>query len=293
MAPPCPFCGGRGEAAFETSDRNRRIGDRRFAYLACSACGTLYLGDRPEDIGAHYDEEYFVLPPLETLRAEAADESWRMDLVSPHADGGRLVEVGPGNGIFAVQAKDAGFETVTVERDPAACAYLRETVGVEAIESDAPEEVLPDLAPCRVIALWHVLEHLPRPAEFLEAAADALEPGGILLIAVPNPDAFGFRVLRGRWPHVDAPRHLALIPADALTARAEALGLERVALTTDDPGARHWNRFSWEFALRSTRSRHPRVVAARAAAGVLAALAAPFERREGRGAAYTVVLRRR
>lgn len=290
--PPCPFCGGPGEAALRTTDRNRRIGRDRFTYLRCRGCRTLFLADPPDDLGAHYDEEYFVLPPLEALRAEAARESWRMDLLRPFASGGRLVEVGPGNGIFAVQARDAGFDTVTIERDPGACAYLRETVGVEAIESDAPEEVLPGLGPCRAIALWHVLEHLPRPAALLEAAAEALEPGGALLVAVPNPDSLGLRVLGRRWPHIDAPRHLALIPSDALVERAAALGLETALLTTDDPGARHWNRFGWEFALRSTRSRHPRVVAARAAAAVIAAALSPLERRPGRGSAYTVVLRK-
>lgn len=116
MAPPCPFCGGGGEVAFATPDRNRRIGADRFTYHRCADCRTLHLADPPADLGAHYDEEYFVLPPLGVLEEEARRESWRMDLVRPFAEGGRLVEVGPGNGIFAVQAKAAGFETVKIGR---------------------------------------------------------------------------------------------------------------------------------------------------------------------------------
>ena len=73
--------------------------------------------------------------------------------------------------------------------------------------SDAPgraSETLAELPPSRVIAAWHVLEHVPRPWALVDAAADNLESGGALVIATPNPRAFGFGVLGGRWPHVDA-----------------------------------------------------------------------------------------
>src|SRR5205807_1044257 len=179
-------------------------------YARCERCCTYFLIDVPEDLGRYYPSDYFVLPTLEGLREQARDEAYRIDMVRAHATGGRLVEIGPGHGIFAVQARDAGFETVGVELDPIAAEYLRDTVGVEVVESGSPERVLRELPPSRVIAMWHVLEHLPRPWEMLSAAADNLESGGVLVVATPNPRAFGFRLLRGRWTHVDAPRHLFL-----------------------------------------------------------------------------------
>jgi predicted SAM-dependent methyltransferase len=82
--------------------------------------------------------------------------------------------------------------------DPACCRYLTERVGVTAICSDDPIAVLLTLGEARVVALWHVLEHLTDPLEILREATGKLEVGGVLAIAVPNPRSLQFRLLRRR-----------------------------------------------------------------------------------------------
>lgn len=290
----CPLCGGPTEAAFTTCDRNRAITADRFRYRRCTACRSLHLANPPADLGAHYPGEYFSLPDLAGLRAQAVPERWRMELVTAHArPPGRLTEIGPGNGIFAVQALDAGYEVAVIEMDARASAYLRDTVGVEAVRSAAPEAALATLPSSRVIAAWHVLEHVPEPWALVEAAARNLEPGGVLVVATPNPRALGFRIMGGRWPHVDAPRHLFLIDHEALVARAAAAGLELAALTDRDPGGRHWNAFAWHFLLRRPGCSPIRDKLAHLTGLLLARALAPVERRGLRGAAYTAVFRRR
>ena len=191
-----------------------------------------------------------------------------------------------------MQAVDAGFDVTVIEMDAAMCDHLTTTLGVTALCSSAPHEALAGLPPSRVIAMWHVLEHLPDPWATLDAAAANLEPGGVIVIAVPNPQALGARVLGARWPHVDAPRHLFLIPAATLARRAEHAGLELVLQTSDDQAARHWNAFGWNYALRLPGSGRFVQHAAQAAGTGIAALLAPIERRDLRGAAYTMVLRK-
>jgi 2-polyprenyl-3-methyl-5-hydroxy-6-metoxy-1,4-benzoquinol methylase len=289
----CPLCGGASEVAFVTRDRNRAVSDEPFTYRRCARCASLFLENVPPDLGRYYTDDYFELPTLDGLREQARAEAYRIDLVTPHARGGRLVEIGPGHGVFAVQAKDAGFETAGIEMDPGAVRYLREAVGIEAVESGAPEEALRAMPPSRVIALWHVLEHLPRPWEMLAAAAENLEPGGVVVVATPNPEALGFRLLDGRWPHVDAPRHLFLIAFDALRDRARALGLQVASVTATDPGGRHWNRFAWHRALARPAPgalNDLRYRAAGVAGAAIAAALGPVERRGRLGAAYTAVL---
>jgi hypothetical protein len=144
-----------------------------------------------------------------------------------------------------------------------------------------------------VIVLWHSLEHLSDPGALLQAAAGNLRPGGVLVAAVPNPQALQFRVLGRRWPHIDAPRHLHLMPAGAVTARAERHGLQRVSLTSDDGGARHWNAFGWG---RGVLPPNPGKLLSHGAIHLgraLAFVAAPAEHRPGRGSAYTISLRKR
>jgi len=290
----CPLCGGASERAFVTPDRNRGIGDEQFEYRRCLACGVLYLRNVPADLAPYYPNAYFTLPDLAQMRAiSRGSERYRIDLVRRHVRDGRLAEIGPGDGIFAVQAVDAGFEVAAVEMDPAACEHLRAALGIEVVQSAEPELALAGLAPLRAVVAWHVIEHVRRPWELMAAAAEALEPGGVLVLATPNPGAFGLRVLGGRWPHVDAPRHLFLLPHDTLIERARGLGLDPVQLTTTDTGGLHWNAFAWHYALRRPGIGRHADEAARLAGRAIAAALAPVERRGLRGAAYTVVLRKR
>ena len=288
----CPLCAGPTEHAFTTHDRNRACSDVPFDYRRCSECAALHLGEVPEDLSAYYPSAYFVLPGLEELRERAVPERHRMQIVARHAEPGRLIEIGPGDGLFAIQALDAGFEMAAIEPDPAAAANLRDVLGIEIVESAAPEEELAALGPAQAIVAWHVIEHVPRPWALLEAAAATLEPGGVLVLATPNPRAFGLRVLGARWPHVDAPRHLFLLPHDAVIARGRALGLEPVALTATDRGGLGWNAFAWRYVLRRPGASWPRERLAHIAGDAIARVLAPVERHGLRGAAYTLVLRK-
>ncbi|GIT65471.1 MAG: hypothetical protein Ct9H300mP23_10980 [Nitrospinota bacterium] len=43
-------------------------------------------------------------------------------------------------------------------------------------------------------------------------------------MAAPNPQAWQFHIMGKLWPHLDAPRHLYLLPAEVLTEYAKTLG---------------------------------------------------------------------
>jgi SAM-dependent methyltransferase len=285
----CPLCDGVARRAFVASDLNRRASDERFEYARCRSCGTYFLVVPPSDMSIYYPTEYYTLTSADALDAVAEFERYKVDMLLEHIRPGRLVEIGSGEGGFARAAQNAGFDVTAIEVDSRACEHLREVVGVHAIESAAPEEVLPNLPPSRAIVLWHVLEHLPRPRHVVEQAARNLEPEGVLAVATPNPTSLQFKLFGRRWAHLDAPRHHFLIPAEALAARCADLGLRLAATTTTDPGGRHWNAFGWEYLLR----RAPRSSRAGRGMGVVAALIAralaPIEERGENGCAYTSV----
>ncbi len=289
----CPLCGSSDAPyLFTASDRNRRVSGESFSYHRCGPCGAIFLADPPADLGRYYPKAYYDLPDADALDAAAPQEAYKLDFLRPFAPTGRLIEIGPGVGAFARLAQKRGYDVTTIEMDPRACVHLRSVAGVGAIESAAPEEVLQRLPPSQAIALWHVLEHLPHPWASLEGAAENLAPGGVLVIGTPNPESLQLRLLRARWPHLDAPRHLYLVPAHLLFGWAAKLGLERVSLTTRDPGGRAWNRFGWGHAVRPPNRGRLDRIAARAAGAALATAAAPLERRGLNGATYTAVLRK-
>ena len=295
-ADACPLCGGASSAAFVATDRNREVSEARFAYRRCRACGTVFLPEAPADLARYYADGYFDFAASGDANWRTSEflrgvEAFRVALLRRYVSPGSLIEIGSGAGAFAAAAREAGFDVTAIEMDARCCEYLRDEVGVTVIRSDRPVDALAGLPAVSVIAMWHSLEHLPNPEEVLEAAAEHIAPGGLLAIGIPNPQSLQFRLLRTRWAHLDAPRHLTLIPAPALIARARTLGFEPVELLTDDPFGRHCNQHGWTAAL----AHHPArglTAFARTGGAALTKLLAPVESRGLHGAATLALLRR-
>jgi SAM-dependent methyltransferase len=290
---PCRQCGARAETAFRVGDLNRRVGDTVFGYARCTACSTTWLVDVPADLAPYYPPEYNIIArSVEELAEWAISERYKIEIVKRFRTSGRLVEIGPASGGFCHLAKEAGFDVSAIEMDRRSCEFLATKLGIDVLESADEAAALEGAQPADVIAMWHVIEHLVDPWSMIKVAAERLRPGGVLVLATPNPEAFQFAVLGRRWVHVDAPRHLGLLPARVLVARATQLGLTVRLLTTRDPGSLGWNRFGWEHTLMNRfAARAPRRVAAKVGR-LLAAIMYPLESREGRGAAYTIVLQK-
>lgn len=273
-------------------DFNRKLASSKFTYYQCEDCASLVLAAPPPDLDRFYPNDYYLLPSsLEELAVAAEHERYKMDIVRKFVRAGRLLEIGPGLGGFAYLAKGAGFSVETVEMDERCCQFLRGVVGVGATQTSDARAVLEQSPPLHVVALWHVLEHLADPMETLEAAAAALSPRGILVLGTPNPAALQLSLFSARWAHLDAPRHLQLIPAGYICKRGLDWGLQTVLETTTDAGGLGWNRFGWQMSLNNVASvfgfRFPDLLAR-----VICRLARPVERTGLRGTAYTLVLRK-
>jgi SAM-dependent methyltransferase len=287
----CRICGASTAFLLTTTDRNREVSERSFTYRRCTSCDTIQLVDIPDDLERYYSDDYHGTPSPEQLRDRVNFEAHKIDLLREHVAPGRLVEIGPSFGGFALAAREAGFDVTGIEMDGDCVTHLRDTIGVRAIHSNAPEEVLPTLPPSRVVAMWHVFEHLPYPLRVLQAAAENLEPGGVIAIGVPNPQSLGFRLFGTRWAHLDAPRHLTLVPLVTLLDCARALGLEPIATTMRDPFAQHCNRFAWEYAMRARPAVKPSSKVVVRTSQVLEKVMAPVERTGMRSSTYALLLR--
>jgi 2-polyprenyl-3-methyl-5-hydroxy-6-metoxy-1,4-benzoquinol methylase len=246
----------------------------------------------PADVGRYYAANYHGLPAPDLLPDHAVLEHDKVEIVRRATQGRRLVEIGPSFGAFAHAAKAAGFDVSAIEMDPECVAYLRSVVGIEAIESNEPENALDELPNPDAIVMWHVLEHLPDPVRMIRSVAAHLAPGGVFAVAVPNPDSLQFRTLGPRWAHLDAPRHVTLVAHAALVNAARSAGLIPLGTTTTDEFGRHCNRFGWEYALRRAPSRGASPTPVVRASQVLQKVLAPVESRALNGAAYTAVFRR-
>lgn len=291
--PICSACGALQIPFLAARDHNRRISDKVFHYARCERCGLISLIDVPDDLGRYYASDYYTLPQsVAEIERGAEHDRYKIDLVQRYASGGRLLEIGPSWGAFCLLAKHAGFEVEAIERDPRCCEFLASKLGVHTINSADEAVALGQTSAPNVIALWHVIEHLRDPWTLLARAAEKLASGGIIVIATPNPLAFQFRVLGRFWTHVDAPRHVHLLPPALLRDKMRALGLEEVLCTTTDAGSLGWNTFGWSWSFASLATSKPMKRGLRLTGRLLALLLAPIEGREGLGSAYTAIYRK-
>jgi 2-polyprenyl-3-methyl-5-hydroxy-6-metoxy-1,4-benzoquinol methylase len=291
LASVCPCCKKDARLYLTTTDRNLRLSQECFHYYRCKPCGLIFLSPIPANLADYYPSTYYSgCPTMEELRDRAQLEQYKVDLVKRFVPEGRLLEIGPAYGTFAYCAKTAGFEVEAIELNEDCCRFLNDVVGIKAICEPDVTAALRQEKPYNAIVLWHVLEHLPEPWKTLEAVTQALVPGGIVVIASPNTEAFQFRIFRRFWAHIDAPRHTQLIPRKLIQREMEALGFKTLLSTTKDEGSLEYNRFGWAYSLCNFVV-HPQLGHyLRRAGAYIDGMLNRLERREGHGSAYTIIL---
>ena len=293
MRATCPQCRAPVRRLFEASDVNQRMTADSFTYHRCPSCGLIFMQPVPEDLGRFYPSGYHEIPAsVDQLLRGRQHETFKLDAIGAPGKGRRLLEIGPSYGRFAALAKEAGFRVEAVEMDPACCRFLEERVGIRAYGSDDVARTLSGLGRFDVIALWHSLEHLRDPWPLLDALPDHLEAGGLLAVATPNPQSLQFGVFGRRWVHLDAPRHVNLIPHTLLESRLSRRQMRRVHFSSRDQGARDCNVLGW-FA--SPAGMFPAWMRRRPFTSIglrVSRLLAKLDERDPYGSAYTIVFRK-
>ncbi len=141
--------------------------------------------------------------------------------------GGKLLDVGCGNGHFLADAAAVGWEAVGIDVDLAAVAAGR-AAGLEVTAEPLQALALREPGAYDAITASHVVEHVPDPVAFLGWCTKLLRPGGVIWVATPNLAADRHRLLGASWRGLDPPRHLVLFDASSLAWALGAAGLTRV-----------------------------------------------------------------
>jgi len=174
--------------------------------VECFRCGFRYVGkrrraltfgsERPEETEKKIraaNTQFTHLRPEEEHRLALLNARWRLQLIRTLCSGGKLLEVGCARGDFLSVARDE-FDSRGVEPNP----DLAESASrVAPIHGDVLERT--PWSGFDVIASFHVIEHVDSPRSFIKAAAQRLNPGGLLVIETPNIDSLPFRLLKTRW----------------------------------------------------------------------------------------------
>jgi SAM-dependent methyltransferase len=187
-----------------------------FSVVECEGCGLLRLDPwpTPRELARYYPPNYWFAVDNSTSGKLA--EFYRRVVLLDHvrfaeealrATRGPLLDVGCGGALFGRMLAEKGFLSYGLDysRDAASVAYNFNGVPVTCGElTHAPfaRETF------GVVSMFHVLEHLRDPAAYVTAAHDLLEPGGRLIVQVPNAASWQFLMFGENWNGIDIPRHL-------------------------------------------------------------------------------------
>ena len=138
------------------------------------------------------------------------------------------------------------------------------------------------------------MQHLQDLRGFASAASKALRgPNSVVIVSAPNPESWSFKIFGRYWVHLDAPRHLTLIPLQALDKLMADQGLKRISCVFDDPVGLQLNRMGWQSSLMNlSGSRKVREILLIRLGRLLSIAMAIFDRISGSGAAYTVAYKK-
>jgi 2-polyprenyl-3-methyl-5-hydroxy-6-metoxy-1,4-benzoquinol methylase len=271
---PCPLCFSGDEQLLLAVPAEPA--DTLYRLVRCRQCGLGYLNPRPTpvSISRFYPDDYkpyqprqhrpslwqrvkerlekvvlshfYGYPPKPRGWAGRLLARLARPLFGPSRDSltslpfigqGRLLDFGCGSGLFARRMRQRGWDVIGMDFSHRAAEQASTNYGIRTLTGTLPH---PDIEPGSLdaISMGSVLEHIHWPHVLIEAAAEALRPGGLLAVCVPNLDSWSFRTFGLNWFGIDAPRHLLQFTPATLRRLVESHGFE----VTD---MRQLGRTSW------------------------------------------------
>ncbi len=206
---PC-WCGGKEAALLTEITMNQD----RFPLVRCNKCGVYALYPAPDDqtLLKYYSSEYYgksrekfagpiarMVSHFQGGRARSVSR-----IVKP---GGKILDVGCGNGGFLLQMKSRGYEVEGTEWTEQSAQRIPQKSKIPVHTGDLLDLDLPEKE-YDAITAWHVFEHLRKPNETLEKIRLLLKPGGYFILSLPNHESWQAENFGRHWFHLDPPRHL-------------------------------------------------------------------------------------
>ncbi|TKA10426.1 class I SAM-dependent methyltransferase [Actinacidiphila oryziradicis] len=239
----CPWCGSSQlKTRLRTTDLLQHK-PGRFTLDRCQDCRHTFQNPRlsGEGLEFYYRDFYDGLGEKQlsnTFAGRTQMYRQRAESLLPFASAPKnWLDVGTGHGHFCESARTVYPGTAFDGLDFTDGAELAERAGrVERGFRGSFVELAPEVAGnYDVVSMFHYLEHSTEPGLELEAAHQAIRPGGHLLIEVPDPDSRYARLL-GRWwlPWLQ-PQHLHFVPVANLRRRLTDLGFTVVAEQHAEP----------------------------------------------------------
>ncbi len=245
MSVACPICH-TPDSAFYSRGRDRLFGlaSGTFSLFRCHTCDCVYVHPLPEEstLAGFYPSEYWWSSGTGSLSRTARlfhrlEKAYREFVVADHVrfldfcarkcrTGGRkLLDIGCGSGSFLQSAQSHGYLPHGMDASARAVEIATKQFGYPARQGRIGENIWEGNR-FDFVTMFHVLEHLADPRLGLRYAGELLQPGGILVLQVPNIASVQARLFGSRWYGIDVPRHLINFSPRALGILLGEMGCE-------------------------------------------------------------------
>jgi len=242
----CGLCG----SSLNTTIYRYCLGQDVLNIVKCRNCGCIYLTPRPrsDKIGEFYQDDYYSFK-IDTGNADeqiSAKDAFRYTVMKHHfgyakidsskelpipprlsalfrsfvavphyREAGRLLDVGCGAGQKLLEFRALGWDVRGAELSEQAVAAARK-MGLDVARTDVAHSPWPAES-FSAVTFYHSLEHLPSPRLALRESFRLLEPGGELLVAVPNFGCLERKLFGRNWNWLEVPRHFYHFTRASLT----------------------------------------------------------------------------
>lgn len=210
-----------------------------FRLVRCRNCGLIYQNPQLtlEELSEHYPDDY--QPYQRNLStfgtpikkwSNKHEMSRRYKWISGYfPQPGKLLEVGCSTGTFLAAMRERGWQVTGVEPSPYAADYARKNFDLEVFTGTLELANLPATS-FDVVTFWDVLEHVIDPKNTLAETARVLNPGGLFVASLPNPDSVEARLFGSHWVGWDRPRHINLFTPDVIQRYLQDTGFKSVEI---------------------------------------------------------------
>jgi SAM-dependent methyltransferase len=208
-----------------------------FHVVRCRSCGLLRTNPRPaaESMGMYYPDDYGPYASAGPATAQGPDGGLRrfakwlsrqVLLIKPHhipdLAPGRMLEIGCASGRFLDEMARKGWKVAGLEFSNTAADAARR-LGYE-VQTASMESAAAPACPYDLVVGWMVLEHLHDPVGSLRKLRDWTEPGGWLVLSVPDAGSIEFHVFKKWWYGLHLPNHLFHYKPRTLSHLLESTG---------------------------------------------------------------------
>lgn len=237
--PVCILCGGSNHKPLITTFDYEMECDIEFTVVRCDDCGLCFLSPRPilsQIIEYFYPDDYLCF--VRGDQGEASQPGFVERLLDEQCNGPRrktlkrffgdreisVLDVGCGDGYLLQHFRNKTDWDIRGLEPNSKMAELLVKAGFH-VDCGLLEDIAYPEASFDAVILTHVLEHTDNPLNMLKEIYRILKPDGLLLVEVPNFNAFSRKFMRRYWWGYHLPRHTYHYTLETLEKLGQAAGL--------------------------------------------------------------------